>query len=485
MKKQLATLVVCSAVLPIFASVANDAMTNTATVVMTSLTAKQRFPWNGKVDIDFSFSSTIPEAFAFIHFKAEYKNANNETVTVSMKTFDQFTTAFCTNAGTYRVTWNSTADAPNLIVTNLKYTVTANMAKYMVVDLSKGTAATADDPYPITYMEECPDPMRDDGGWTDEYKTTKMVFRLVQPGTYKKGWDTNFYSWKDCFRHDATITRPFYLAIFECTQGQAKQLNGDWYTEEDETHKEFKGTTRAQRPVAQVRYSRFRGQLSNGVGWPQYGSTVAPNSFIGQLRARTGNNVGFDLPTETEWEYAARAGATDAWGGDGLTPGQKASNTSDGATGAFTNSLVNVYGRYKFNGGMVDNGDGTYSEADPDDDSHGTAVVGSYKPNAWGFYDMMGNVVECMLDAGTAGHGESGNAPPTVDDVGIEMSNTTDDYWQGRVMRGGCYNTDARECSFACRRGTINMRHLNGAYGYGYRLCWRFPFAGTLAAEGE
>ena len=54
----------------LFASVANDAMTNDPQVVMTSLSARQRYPWNGKVDIDFSFTSAIPEAFAFIQFRA-------------------------------------------------------------------------------------------------------------------------------------------------------------------------------------------------------------------------------------------------------------------------------------------------------------------------------------------------------------------------------------------------------------------------------
>ena len=194
----------------LFASEAKDAMMNDPQVVMTSLSARQRYPWNGKVDIDFSFTSAIPEAFAFIQFKATYVDKAGATVEVPMKTFDQVTLPWCTNAGAYRVTWDSTADAPNLRVTNLQYTVTANMAKYMVIDLSKGASATAEDPYPITYMEECPDPTRDDGGWNDEYKTTKMVFRLVQPGTCKMGWGTNaFTDWNCTPTRMVTITRPY------------------------------------------------------------------------------------------------------------------------------------------------------------------------------------------------------------------------------------------------------------------------------------
>ena len=69
MKKMIAVAVVCVAG-GAFATVANDAMTNDPQVVMTRLNVNQRYPWNGKVDIDFAFTCAIPEAFAFIQFKA-------------------------------------------------------------------------------------------------------------------------------------------------------------------------------------------------------------------------------------------------------------------------------------------------------------------------------------------------------------------------------------------------------------------------------
>ena len=73
MKKMIAMSVVCVAG-GAFATVANDAMTNDPQVVMTHLNVNQRYPWNGKVDIDFTFTSVIPEAFAFVQFKAAYEN---------------------------------------------------------------------------------------------------------------------------------------------------------------------------------------------------------------------------------------------------------------------------------------------------------------------------------------------------------------------------------------------------------------------------
>ena len=142
MKKTILSAAIAISATGLFGA-AVDAMTTQPNVLVTSIAARQRFPWNGKVDIDFSFTCDNPDAFAFIQFAAYYVDKNGTRNEVPVKTFDQITLPWCTNAGTYRVTWDSCADAPGLQATNLVYSVTANMAKYMVVDLSKGTSATA------------------------------------------------------------------------------------------------------------------------------------------------------------------------------------------------------------------------------------------------------------------------------------------------------------------------------------------------------
>ena len=249
-----------------------DAMATAPEVRMTALSVHQRYPWNGKVDIDFTFTCDIPDAFAFIQFKATYIGRDGATNNVPIKTFDQITLPWCTNAGTYHVTWDSTADVPNLRVTNLTYTVTANMAKYMVVDLSKGTSATADNPYPISYLEECPDPTRVDGGWTDLYKTTNLVLRLIQPGTYRQGWNDTSTSatYRRCaYIHNATITKPFYLAIFELTQEQLYLLKASYGQSAI-----FTGGNRKARPTVET-YQNIRGKGYQGtINWPVTGFQV-------------------------------------------------------------------------------------------------------------------------------------------------------------------------------------------------------------------
>ena len=98
-------------------------------------------------------------------------------------------------------------------------------------------------------------------------------------------------------------------------------------------------------------------------GYPAISMTQhAANKFAEWLSAKTGEY--YRLPTEAEWEYACRAGATTATG-----PGPLADHAwfaSNSALPGFT--------------------DGTYHK------------IGTKKPNAWGLYDMLGNVMEWTLD---------------------------------------------------------------------------------------
>lgn len=460
-------LFICAALtaLESVSAAAVDAMNGDPDVKMTALKVQQHYPWNGKVDIDFTFTSSVPEAFAFIHFKARYVNKAGETVEVPMKTFEQVTLPWCTNAGSYRVTWNSAADAPALQVTNLKYTVTANMAKYMVIDLSKGTKASADNRYPISYYEDVPDfPGVEKGKWDDYHKTTNLVLRLIQPGQFIQGWSDPGDA-REGRAHTAILTKPYYLGVFETTQGQYHLLTGSYGTSLP-----FTGGRRLLRPTTET-YQNIRGRGYNGtINWPKTGSAVAADSFLRKLRDRIGTE-GFDLPTECEWEYASRCGgsASGFWndGSDaGIPTSTKFNTVKDG------NEAMERLGRYRHNGGMIktwDEAGGTNiytAAAASSDESLGTAVVGSYIPNAWGLYDMHGNVAEL-----TNGHWPGITYATTdvrVDDVG--QVTQTWGQWGYRIARGGDWNDPASSC-LVPRRG-VNLNYERAAFGF--RLCWRF-----------
>ena len=203
---------------------------------------------------------------------------------------------------------------------------------YCVVDLSTGPNATN---YPVSYLAAEPK-----GGWTDEYKTTKLVLRRIEPGTFIMGKNQKNESRR------VTLTKPFYIGVFEVTQKQYRLVTGG-------NPSKFKGD---MRPVERVSYDMIRGK-GEGAKWP-VSNAVDAYSFMGKLRARTG--LEFDLPTSAQWEFACRAGTTTIY--------------------SYGDSANGDYMWYK------------------DNSSSKTHPVGLKRANPWGLYDMHGNVWDFCLD---------------------------------------------------------------------------------------
>jgi formylglycine-generating enzyme required for sulfatase activity len=301
---------------------------------------------------------------------------------------------------------------------------------YLVIDLSEGPLATN---YPVSYLGSPPE-----GGWTDEYKTTKLVMRYVQASTFSMGSPTNElgrYSDKETQRQ-VTLTQNYYIGVFEVTQRQWERVMGDWpsyYTN---------SLYRETRPVEQVSYFDIREDADNNLAistnWPQ-STEVGANSFIGKLRDKTGL-LTFDLPTEAQWELATRAGTTTAL------------NSGRDLCASTQCTYLDPLARYYYTGGMDDPSYGTTDV--------GTAKVGSYLPNAWGLYDTHGNLWEWSLDWFEDYHS------PTTDPVGPE----TGSY---RSVRGGGWHNNARDCRSASRGGFYHPG--TQYYRVGFRICRTLP----------
>ena len=311
--------------------------------------------------------------------------------------------------------------------------------KYVVIDLSGGTNATH---YSLSYLNDVPE-----GGWSDEYKTSKLVLRHIPAGSFVMGGrNTDYPGAVNTNLHMVTITRDFYLGVFSITQRQWELVMGNRpssFTNE---------TCYATRPVENVSYQDIRGK-DKGVKWPQT-TDVDDGSFMDVLRRKVGMN-GFDLPTEAQWEYACRAGTTTALN-DGL-------NLSD-----MTNAVeLATTARYAYNSGWSKDiyqglADGYQWTDFACGTEKGPDKVGNYAPNAFGLYDMHGNIYDLCLDV-------YGIPKGSIDPCGWESGHVEPPLKQERrVSRGGSWRHRAYSCSSAGRDHVGTHSRL---YSLGFRLC--------------
>jgi len=197
--------------------------------------------------------------------------------------------------------------------------------------------------------------------------------------------------------------KPFYIGKYPITQAQYEAI-----MEEDPSY--FLGKNR---PVEQVSWNKAQ-------------------EFCQKLSKKIGKN--FHLPSENQWEYACRAGT----------------NTNFYFGRMITADLTNYNANFAYNNGPK----GIYRQQ--------TTDVGSFPPNAFGLYDMHGNVWELCEDNWHAYYNQ--NAPK---DHSAWL--TPDTYYNHKIRRGGSWNSIYEECFVSARTWSDCTEFNNNQVGF--RVC--------------
>lgn len=278
--------------------------------------------------------------------------------------------------------WAGRTAAPEALNVELRAWSTNTPPDCMSVDLGSGDlryyASTNDLPYGVD---------------SDVWRASKCLLRLVPAAgeTFRMGSPTNETGRTPVreVAHNVTLTKDFYLGVFEVTIGQYTNVVSTW-------------------PVNAVKRD-----FDHPINQPVYNDIHGEGGFLTVLASRSG--VSFGLPTDAQWEFACRAGSRASY-----------CNGTDTAAG------LDAVGWYS---GNTDYTSGSVT----------TQRVGTKEPNTFGVYDMHGNLYELCRDWYAEGASYS-DGSYVIDPTGAATGTA-------RVARGGSFGAAVGSCRSAFRWG--------------------------------
>jgi hypothetical protein len=253
---------------------------------LTSVSARQRYPWNGLVDIDCVLVGGEGVMYNLTVSAVDKIGGTNLNVkTVNLNGSTAIGNPIQVLPGEHRLIWNADKDVAFCSTkVSISVTVSEVAKKFMVVDLRSGE---------ITYMGDAPS-----DGWNDTvYKTSKMAFQRIEAQTFSQ-------KILGLYTREVTISKPFYIAVHPLTEGQVSVIGGG--NSSSTAYVMYPPTpyywNTSYNSVAKV----LRGDegLNASAMWPATGHNCTSSSIIGLLRSKTKNNK-FDMPTLAQMSLAS------------------------------------------------------------------------------------------------------------------------------------------------------------------------------------
>ena len=354
-----------------------------------------------------------------------------------------------TGEGEHRtIIWHPETDWPGKRITSgtravVKAWPTNSPPNWMVIDLRT--------PFTVAWYPDAA--LIPHGGVTNKiYKSEYLVMRRIPA----KGVVWTMGTRAEDFHPESTdshkqrekilkvcLSDDYYIGIYE--------LTADQYIRVTDANGYVADSTTGRKPKTGASFGAMRGSTL-GRAWPVItngefdfaeSSKVDNNCWLDKFRKRyAAYGIRIDFPTSAQWEYACRAGV-----GKPLYSGE-----------SYTAANVAKIARYTGNSTQTDCEGIEYASA-------GACTVGSYAPNNWGLYDMLGNIQEQCLDI-PEDRTLLDNTKIYVDYIG--KTNRTDS--SARNFPGGYHSSVLRDMRCGWR---TSYNDTNERYGtQGFRLVW-------------
>ncbi|MBR1870304.1 MAG: SUMF1/EgtB/PvdO family nonheme iron enzyme [Kiritimatiellae bacterium] len=305
-----------------------------AAPVVEITSVQQQYPWTNTVDITYTSTGIESNNTYYVVFKVQDSAGKELGVITNDLKISQGSTWVAQWQPPFNVRYENCSMTP--------YVYKGGQDDYMIVDLETWQVS-----FESMSVQEASNAKYN----TNDYKTKKLVLRKIPKGTYWIG--DNDYSYNT--RHSVNVPKDYFIGIFYCTQSQYARIV-DGTTSNTSTvgaHNSWntiRGSSGSSARPSSGIFSILNGKCKNA----QTGAVLVD---LNKTAVKNDATIGFDLPTRSMWEIAARAGLDTKYISGSTTTG------------------LDKYGVQ----------------------SSGSAV-GTKDPNAWGIYDPVWNDFEKTRD---------------------------------------------------------------------------------------